>query len=293
MNQEKLTQEAEASNASNLENQVVQPIITQEGNNEGSDPFAKGRERISAMSDLIKKAKEKTKSAISSVGSKISRFWSRTKSTASEGAAAVLSADVLAAKGYNAVENKVKDVNEKINEKVEEGGQYVGYQTARAAEFVGGKVEQVDDFIDEKMDQFGDFAELSYEKAVNFKNTKAEQIKVLGVKSAELTKDVAFYAQAKTVEGLEVVKGGIKNGFNSLKEFGENAMASARIETARAKEAYREKMNSIRMNRLQAEFKKASQWESAAANQTENLRMYRESLAEKISLLNGAESVSE
>ncbi len=225
--------------------EVIKTVETSSDAKSENDPFAKGRERIASIGEFFSKAKDKAKSLFSKIGGAFSRFGSKAKSFGGEALAATLSADVLAKKGY-----------EVVSEKVSEKG-------AQAAEFV----------------------ESNYEKARDFVQDKAEQIQEFAQDKIELAKDIAAFAAGKTKEGLEKVKGGIENRYNKIKAFGENAFAAAKMEVARIKDAYRQKMNEIRMNRLIAEHERILQKEQEAADKAEALRQKREILLEKMNLL--------
>lgn len=278
----------------------VQPISLQEVENE-EDPFSKGRERIAAIGDFIEKTKEKAGSLASRVSDTFSRFWSRTKSAAGEGAAALLSADVLAKKGYDATAEKVIAVDQAVTEKVGAFGETVGYKAAEAADYVQSKAEQVKDTVmdaydetllwgKDKKDQFGEFVTTNYDQAVNFKNEKAEQIKEFAADKVDLAKDVAFFVKEKTSAGLDQAKAGIENRYNKVKSFGENAIMSAGMEAARIKNAYRDGMNALRMRRLQAEYDKVVANEFIASEKAEKLKQKKETLAQKLGLVQALEA---
>ncbi len=276
-------------------NELELQAVSLQETESAADPFAKGRERIAAVGDFITKTKEKVGNVASRVSGALSRFWSRTKSVAGESAAAVLSADVLASKGYDTVAEKASEIDHAIGEKVESFGETVGYKAAEAADFVQGKAQEVKntvtDAYDEtllwgkdKKDQVGEFVTDNYDRAVNFKNEKVEQVKEFATEKVELAKDVAFFVKEKTSEGLDKAKTGIENRYNKVKSFGENAIMSAKMEASRLKNAYRENMNALRMRRLQAEYERIAANESQASAVAEKFKQQKEVLAQKMAL---------
>ena len=238
------------------------------------DPFAKGRERIAVIGGFFSKAKEKFSEVKKSASATLSRFWSRTKSAAGETAAAVLSVDDLAKKGVQYVGGKI----------VEEG-QYV----AQAAEMAGDRLEDSYDWLSEKTDEVGNFMDASWDKATAFTQDKVEQVKTFAKDKVELAKDIAFYAKEKTNQGLDKAKEGIKNRWGQLVSFGEGAVAEGKLKIAKAKESYRNTMNTIRENRLRAEYEKAIAQESEASEKALILKAKREALEGKMGLLQGLE----
>ncbi|MEO8637326.1 MAG: hypothetical protein ABI430_00295 [Candidatus Taylorbacteria bacterium] len=216
-----------------------------ESSKSAENPFAKGRERMASIGGFFSRKKEQAIALASRVGGTVSRFWSRTKSFGGEAVAATLSADVLAKKGAQVAD-------EWTSRKAYETGEYLGKKGAEAEEWVKHKGEQVKEFAKDKV---------------------------------ELGKDVAFYAKEKTVEGLTKVKDGVKNRYDKIVGFGENAMAAARFEIMKRKDAFREKMNAIRMNRLLEQYGQVEKAESANSERAQRLREQREDLQEKIGLL--------
>ncbi len=257
-----------------------------------NDPFAKGRERMAAIGGFFSKMKEKAASMSKRVGSTISRVWGKTKSASGEVGAAIFSGDELAKRGAQFVGAKAEQADAYVTEKVDQGAKFVADKTVEGAKWVGDKAEQGGEWIGEKAEQLGNFAEATYEKGAEFVSTKAEQIKDFAQDKVELAKDVAFYAKEKTAENLAKAKAGIENRYNKIKAFGENAMMSAKIEIARRKEAYRMKMNDIRQRRLQAEFERVSQAESATSARAEELRKQKEKLAEALGLQNNLNTMA-
>ncbi len=212
------------------------------------DPFAKGRERMAAVTGFFSKAKENFIATKNKVGASISRFWSRTKTAASTTTAAVLSSDVLASRADNWV-----------SEKTEQVGAYIGEKGAAAANWVDDNLEAGYDWSQKKREDLQNFIESKADQMTNYVDGKVE-----------LAKDVAFYVKEKTTEGLDRAKNGIKNQWDNVKTFGENAIASAKMEAAKVKEVYRNKMNEIHANRLRAEYEKATAQEmKASTNLTE------------------------
>ncbi len=135
-------------------------------------------------------------------------------------------------------------------------------------------------------------AKKGYEVASDFTQNKANQVKEFAQDKVEMAKNLASYAAGKTKEGLEKVGNGVENKYNKVKNFAENAFAAAKLEAARIKDAYRQKMNTIRINRLAAEHEKILQEEQKASEKAEKLRLKRESLLEKIGLLQSVEAAS-
>lgn len=129
-------------------------------------------------------------------------------------------------------------------------------------------------------------------EAKQFIGEKGTQVKEFAQDKVEMAKDLASYAAGKTKEGLEKVGNGVENRYNKVKNFAENAFAAAKLEAARIKDAYRQKMNTIRINRLAAEHEKILQEEQKASEKAEKLRLKRESLLEKIGLLQSVEAAS-
>ena len=224
-----------------------------------NDPFAKGRERLASIGEFFSNTKEKAVSLFKRIGGALSRFGSKAKSFGVDALAATLSADVLAKKGY-----------EVASDKVGEAKQFVGEKGAQFSEFVGS----------------------NYDKARDFTQNKANQVKEFAQDKVEMAKDLASYAAGKTKEGLEKVGNGVENKYNKVKNFAENAFAAAKLEAARIKDAYRQKMNTIRINRLAAEHEKILQEEQKASEKAEKLRLKRESLLEKIGLLQSVEAAN-
>ncbi len=289
MTPEKVTAEGEDNV---VEIQPVDVLEPQEASQEGNDPFTKGRERIAAIGTTITAAKEKAKNAFKGVGSKLSSFWSRTKSAVGTTAAAALSADVLAKQAYQATTEKVSDINTSINEGIQAGGAYVGYKAAEASAYVGEKITEAGNYANDKAEQFTDYVDTKYDAVVDFKNQKVEQVKTFANEKIELGKDIAYYVQQKSSETLEKARNGIKNRYDNVKKFGEDSIASAKLEAARIKGIYNEKMNNLRLRRLQAEYDIVSVNESAVSAQAEKLRKQRDELAGKMELLLGLESVA-
>jgi hypothetical protein len=261
--------------------EVIKNDAEQKVEGKEADPFAKGRERMASINEFLAKTKEKASSVVSRVGGSLSRFWNRTKSFGGEAVAATLSADVLAKKGYNAVEGKVV-----------EAGKFVGKKGTEAVDFAGQKINQAGEWAGEKGTQFAGFVGSNYEKAATFTKDKAEQVKSFAKDKVELGKDIAFYTKEKTKEGLLAAKNGVENRYNKVKTFGENSFAAAKMEMARVKDAYRQKMNAIRVARLQAEYNRVAKEESATSQKAEKLRLQRESLAEKMGLLQSLEAAA-
>ncbi len=227
------------------------------------DPFAKGRERMAAMSSGLNKAKEKASAWFDRAGGSISRFWGKTRHAAGEAVAATLSVDDLAKKGYENTSNALKAADEAVTEKVFEAGQYLGYKGAQAADYVGEKVTQgaeyvvtktgeAGEWIADTQDKFAKNAEKAFEAAANFTEKKADQIAKFATDKAELTAALATYAADKTVEGLTYVRDGVANRYHEVKNYGENAWKSAQLRIAKIKEDYRNKQNEKRMARLEA-----------------------------------------
>lgn len=281
MQREKELSVIENTEAKNNEEQPVE--------NKETDPFAKGRERMASISGFFARTKEKASSLVNRVGGALSHFGSRAKSFGGEAVAATLSADVLAKKGYDYSKDKAGEAKQYVVDKKNEAVGYAGGKIDQASEWASEKGDQFADWTVEKGDQFTGFVESKYETARDFTKNKAEQVKGFTKDKIELTKDAAFYAKNKTQEGLLKVKNGVENRYNKVKTFGENAFAAAKVEAARVQESYRRKMNEIRLARLQAEHDKIAQKESAASQKAEQFRQQRESLAEKMGLLQSLE----
>lgn len=264
--------EVVAGQPENLDSQIAPSTMEQAP----EDLFAKGRERMATIGGFFTKAKEKFSAVKDKVGASLSRFWSRTKTAAGTGAAAVLSADVLA-----------KKADDWVGDKVEKFGAQIGEGGARASSWVGDNLEAGYDWTQEKADQLETFVETNWEKAKDFTATKAEQVKNFAADKVELAKDVAFWAKEKTTEGLQNAKEGIKDRWGKMKAFGEGAIAAAKLEVANVKEAYRNKMNAIRESRLRAEYEKAVANESEASEKALRLKEKREALEQKMGLLHG------
>jgi len=256
---------------SNLDNAVevgVQNLETNQMVNE--DPFAKGRERIAAIGSFFKNTKQNISGWFSRAGKTVSNFSSRVVNFGGEAVAATLSADVLAKKGYNVV-----------SEKAGEAKEYVSQKGTEALEFAGGKVDQFGEWVDSKGQQIGNWA-----------NKKGEQVSNFAMEKAQLTKDAALYAKDKTVEGLTNVKNSVVKRYFGLKAWGENSYAAAKQEATRIKNAYNQRMNEIKVARLQAEYQKITEKEIAATGKVEKLRLQREGLEDKLAIIMGLESAA-
>ena len=237
------------------ENELVNELVNQSNESletQKIDPFAKGRERLASIGEFFSHTKDKAISLFKKIGGALSRFGSKAKSFGIDVLAATLSADVLAKKGYEFASDKVGEAKEFVSE------------------FVGS----------------------NYDKARDFTQNKTNQVKEFSQDKVEMAKDLAFYTAGKTKEGLEKVGHGIENRYNKIKTFAENAFAAAKLEVAKIKDAYRQKMNAIRLNRLTAEHEKILQEEQKASEKAEKLRLKRESLLEKIGLLQSVENAS-
>ncbi len=259
---------------------------------EAKDPFKTGRERIASITNFFSRMKEKAVRATSNAGAKLSRFWSRTKSFGGEAAAAVLSADVLAKKGYNYVEGKVAEADKWTGEKAEQAGEYIGKNVAQAKEYVVEKGTQAAEYVGDKAEQFAGFVESNYDRAANFTKEKAGQLKKFAEDKVELAKDFAFLAKEKTVEGFVKARDGVKDRYNQVKTYGENAIMSAKIRFAEVKKRYREKMNDIRMRRVQSSMNKMARNGHVNPEQVQVLQLQINSLIERMGLLQSIETVA-
>ena len=293
---------------------VEQPKVIgaeQEGVKQEADPFSAGRERMASIGQFFSKTKEKASSFMGRVGGAISRFGSRAVSFGGEAVAATLSADVLAKKGYNATANVVEKGYNATTGVVEKGYNATanvvekGYNATAAGlnkgadKFVDGTnraINSAGEWVYKQEEDFGAWSERAagtvvsnYETAVKFKNSKVEEIKKIKDENVAIAKDVAFFAKTKTNEGFTAAKNGVEKGYLGLKAFGENSIAAGKMEASKIKESFQQKMNEIRIARIQAEYEKVSQKESAASSKAEQLRAYSQSLAEKMQLLKNLE----
>ncbi|MBP6904939.1 hypothetical protein KAZ66_04425 [Candidatus Woesebacteria bacterium] len=264
--------EVVAGQPENLDSQIAPSTMEQVP----EDLFAKGRERMATIGGFFTKAKEKFSAVKDKVGASLSRFWSRTKTAAGTGAAAVLSADVLA-----------KKADDWVGDKVEKFGAQIGESGARASSWVGDNLEAGYDWTQEKADQLETFVETNWEKAKDFTATKAEQVKNFAADKVELAKDVAFWAKEKTTEGLQNAKEGIKDRWGKMKAFGEGAIAAAKLEAARVKDAYNEKINEIREKRLVAKYEQDLAIAGQANEKAEKSKAALEAFRDKKSLRQG------
>ncbi|MBP9701265.1 MAG: hypothetical protein KBD54_02625 [Candidatus Pacebacteria bacterium] len=264
--------EVVAGQLENLDSQIAPSTMEQAP----EDLFAKGRERMAAIGGFFTKVKENFTAFKDKAGASVSRFWSRTKTAAGTGAAAVLSADVLA-----------KKADDWVGDKVEKFGAQIGESGARASSWVGDNLEAGYDWTQEKADQLESYVQTSWQEAKDFTNTKVDKIKDFAHEKVEVAKDVAFYVKTKTAEGLDKAKESIADRWGKVKNFGENAIFAAKLEVANVKEAYRNKMNAIRESRLRAEYEKAVANESEASEKALRLKEKREALEQKMGLLHG------
>jgi len=250
---------------------MEQPVIRPDDNLEKTevDPFAKGRERIAAVSDFFAKTKERATNLVSGVGSSISRFWSKAKSFGGEAIVATLSADELAKKG------------------IDKGMSYTKDKLLDADEWVEDKANQGINFVLDKAEDIGAAVGEKYEQVADFVKTKKEQGAQIVSGGVELSKDIAFFAKEQTVAGLEKAKTGVTERYGKIKNYAENAMMSAKMEAAKVKDAYRQKMNDLRLRRLEAELSAVVARESSASAEAQRLTKQRKDLEYKRFLLGG------
>ena len=228
------------------EHEQQEPIVAVERVTEAApDPFAKGRERMASIGTFFTKAKEKVSAFGSSVGGAVSRFWSRTKKVGNEIIPAILSADDLAKKADKA-----------FGQGVENAGVAIGKAGAQATHWAGEKLVSAYDTVDSTLDAAELFAEKAghwaqrsaaevYDRASRFTSEKVSQVKTLVSNGIEMTRAAGMNAALSTREGMLDFRDKAVHHYDAIKTYGENAIITAEVKTAKAKKGFWDKVFSF------------------------------------------------
>jgi hypothetical protein len=256
------------------------PEVVEGATQEGvvkEDPFAKGRERMAAIGGFFTKVKEKASSLTSRVSGGISRFFSRSAKVVGTGTAALLSGDDLAKKGAEWTDKKYGEIVEKVDQKLDKAEGWVADKAdkadawmsdtaEKAGAIVGEKYAQGKEWVGEVMDagakkyhQFEDLCasgalkvEDLVERSAKWVETKKQQAGAIVEEGVELAKDVAYIVEQKAKEGFVAAKEKVTKQYDSVVEFGENALVEAKLGYAEVKKKFRNTINGWRASMLRA-----------------------------------------
>ncbi len=307
------------------------------------DPFAAGRERMDKIGGFFSKMKDKASQITSSVGAKMSRFFSKAKVFTGTTAAAVLTTPELTKQAYDATAEKANQADKWIGEKTEQVGHAIGTGVAATghaavetgkfvgnvaigtgAAIVGGAVlvgqaavegakiagkasyeamdagmeylaqkgDQIGNWVGETGDLFVDAVGTGIEKAKNFTVEKVQQAKDITAAGVQITQMLAFLAKENTIEGFNATKDAVAKQYHNVKEFGENAIASAKYRWAEGKKAFREGLNNFRMRRINSMLQKIEQNGNADPVLVEKFKNLSKSVVEKTRLMQELEMVA-
>lgn len=223
--------------------------------------FQKGEERFNIISKTISEAKDKTFGLFKRAGSRIGRSF---KSVF----VGILSSPEILEMGAEKFEEMAVKGSDLIEGKVKSGVNYVG------------------DKINQGLDTYTSFVENIADRGYDWSKRRVEKTSELINGSIELGKDVSFYVKNKSTETLKGIKDGISNRYNSIVEFGVEAINGAKESVRAQKEKFNKWRNKIRMERLAKELERNIASVSLAAesnrleieSRTKNLQMLNEKL---------------
>ncbi len=193
----------------------IQPVAAVETEAK-PDPFATGRERMANIGTFFSKTKESFAAKAKSAGTKLSNFFTRSKTAFKEGTidtvAAVLSAPALA-----------KNADEKMGKGAENLGSWIGKNTMRAGDFITKGLEAAHDSIDRTVD-------------------KAEALIGRGV---ELSTEVSMKIQLGTREALLDARDSVGRHYDTVVSWGERKGLQAEAKVAKAKKGFWSRVSGI------------------------------------------------
>ena len=224
-----------------------------------------GEMRYEKISESIGNAKKRLGSLFRSGASGLGRLLKR-------GAIGVLNTPESIPRNINAGK-------EFISEKTTEGIQFVKDKTTEGVQFVGDKVDQSAEWVDTKFTNVYDFSSEKYNDAKNFVGEKAEQVKDYVGDKALLVEAVASLALEKTGEKLDAAKTGIKNGYNTVMEYGENAINSANLKAQEVKEKFNSKKNALIRSILERRMEIQKEKATKALNKLSQLEKFSSKFA--------------
>jgi len=137
-----------------------------------------------------------------------------------------------------------------VADKTVEGVKYTGEKIAQGAEYAANKTEQFGDWVEDSAKSAYHFSAEQYQKASTFVEQKGEMVKNYVEDKKDLAVAVGSFLAEKTVEKLNIAKEGVVNNYNSAMEYGKEAVDSATQRAQKAKEFFKSKWNTLRMDML-------------------------------------------
>ncbi len=251
-NQEEIPKDTEEAIAAEKANENIQKQEV------AKDPFAAGRERMDKIGSFFNKMKDKASQITSTVGAKMSRFFSKAKTFGGYAVAATLSAPELTQQAYDVTTEKAKQVDQWMGDKAEQVGHAIGTGAAAAghaavetgkfvgnvaldtgAVIVGGAVlagkaavegtvmagkaayEAVDsgmDYLAQKGEQVGVWVEKTGDQFVDSVGKNVEKAKNFTIEKAQQAKDIAVAGGQIAQMIAFLAKENTIEGFNATKD---------------------------------------------------------------------------
>jgi len=214
--------------------------------------FSKGEQRVLAAEKFVSDTKDRIVSSVKRVGRSI---LSRLVGGARAAAVGIASTPELIAAGGNAVVDK--------------------YESARDT------VESAVNKVDQKL-------EAGFGAGWNFLQTKKEQVIAIKNQGVELAKDAKFAVQTKTTEAIGQARASAARAYEGTVNYGRESVASAKERVLQCRDVCRDKLNALRLARLQRELDSARTAEEAALDRAEEQANRRIRVMAAIDALNGA-----
>lgn len=203
--------------------------VAPEAATEQQDLFSKGRERYTKASESVSNAKKSVGGFFTRLGDSFNRLWERTKSKAETAAVGVLSTPEILHAGYEAADAKYTEFTDVVDAKISDAKLFVQENVDVAKKWTHAKTEQVKEFAAHK----------------------ADQAKKLGQDALLITAGLGLLAAEKTKEKATEVRDGIKNMAEQTRDYAYGAVASAKMKVESLKTSFQNKINEIRLARLQ------------------------------------------